>query len=46
MITSQVLMFLDSPKTWKSKYTEKNIFVFSNKKIHLLYTKDYIMAKK
>ena len=45
IITSQILKFMDSPKTQKSKYTENGIFSLRIK-VQSLYTNWYNMAKK
>ena len=45
MMTSQILKFVDSWKTQKSKYLENKILFFLKQKIYPLDIKDYIMAK-
>ena len=46
MITSHTLKFIDSPKTYKSKYLEnKTLFFSSDKKIYSSHIKGYNMTK-
>ena len=47
MMTPQILNLLDSSKRQKAKHRKnKTLFSKNKKKIHLIYFKDYNMAKK
>ena len=45
IMTSQILKYVYFTKTQKSRYQEQKIFS-SNKKIHQLHIKGYVLAKK